>query len=214
LSDLTDRASKTQVALGALVASALIGTAVYYLWYRPRQRRRHREAEEQLRREQAQLAKHIHDATTRVQQGLYDVTDPEARAKAKLGVQQALRVERALHKPPAEVGGALVRALHWVRARLSAAWQAVRSTASSAVRIVTRFAKRWTPSHWWPNTEAPAPARAPPPSPAQGLLKPPGFPRVQPLQPQQRPPRARRTHATPKRSRRRRRSKAGSAQWW
>jgi hypothetical protein len=199
------------MALGALVASALIGTAVYYLWYRPRQRRRHREAEEQLRREQAQLAKHIHDATTRVQQGLYDVTDPEARAKAKLGVQQALRVERALHKPPAEVGGALARALHWVRARLSAAWQAVRSTASSAVRIVTRFAKRWTPSHWWPNTEAPAPVPAPAPPPAQGLLKPPSFPRVQP---QQRPPRARRTHATPKRSRRRRRSKAGSAQWW
>ena len=167
------QAALWNMALTALIATAVIGAAVYFLWYRPRQRRRAQQLQARLQRQQLELSQAIHAAAAQVQQetaaAVPRAGGTDMRVTANVGVRQAQGVEQALRLPPAQTGGALTRAIQWAHKQLAAAWHAVRAAAARALHVATRFARKWSPSRWWPSPAEQTSASAPTPTPMQDL---------------------------------------------
>jgi hypothetical protein len=198
-------ASTPQMALVALIATAVVAAAVYFLWYRPRRRRRQQEALAMQAR-QLELSQAVHSAAERLQgtTPLYHRTGSVRGTQASaatatvadttVGIQQARQVEHALRLPVWQTGGALGSAIHWAHRQLAAAWQGLRATASRTAAVVTRFVKQWTPVRWWQSSLSPAPPE-PVHTPATTVV--PAAVPLPPLTPATQQPSAAATSATP-----------------
>ena len=139
-------------AIAALVLAGVVSAAVYYLIWRPCRRKYNEKRQRAIAQQAAQQVQVGMKRAAAMADGL---PNGRMRKVAALGLQEARHTVTALHQGrPSVISQGLSRVVTWSRRALASVVHTVKRVATNAVALVTRFARRWSPSRWWPKTQA------------------------------------------------------------